>query len=102
MRLYEEKTGNSWYLRKSANKVPGKFYPLEIDYGDDDDSNLTLSTAGTSSKLAPQIQELVKMIFDIESMKKAMMEFEVCMYMNFLLNRRIISVIVCSAHTVYM
>lgn len=32
--LYLEKTGNEWSDRKSANKVPGKFYPLEMDYGD--------------------------------------------------------------------
>lgn len=75
--MYEEKTGNDWHNRKISNKVPGKFYPLEIDYGDDDDAIVTLSTAGSNSKLASEIQDLVRMIFDIESMKKAMMEFEV-------------------------
>lgn len=35
------------------------------------------ATAGTKSKLAKPIQELIKMIFDVESMKKAMVEFEV-------------------------
>ena len=49
---------------------------MDIDYGEDD-SSLSLASAGSNSKLAPQIQDLVKMIFDIESMKKAMMEFEV-------------------------
>ena len=32
--LYLEKTGNEWSDRKSANKVPGKFFPLEMDYGE--------------------------------------------------------------------
>ena len=82
MRLYSEKTGNSWANRKNFEKVAGKFYPLDIDYGnDDDDSKTTLATAGTNSKLAPEIQELVKMIFDVESMKKALVEFEVCFVM---------------------
>ena len=35
------------------------------------------SKSGTSSKLDKAVQDLVKMIFDIESMKKAMLEFEV-------------------------
>lgn len=38
-----------------------------------------LDGAGASSKLAASVQEIVKMIFDLESMKKAMMEFEVCL-----------------------
>lgn len=33
--------------------------------------------AGTKSKLPKPVQELIKMIFDVESMKKAMVEFEV-------------------------
>lgn len=35
------------------------------------------ATAGTKSKLTKPVQELIKMIFDVESMKKAMVEFEV-------------------------
>lgn len=35
------------------------------------------SNAGTNSKLPNQVQDLIKMIFDVESMKKAMLEFEV-------------------------
>jgi poly [ADP-ribose] polymerase len=79
MRLYEEKTGTSWYDRKHATKIPGKFYPLEIDYGGDDDASLVLSSAGSKSKLAPEIQDFIKMIFDIETMKKALKEFEIDM-----------------------
>ena len=67
----------SWFRKDTAGKVPGKFYPLQIDYGDDTDSAFTLASAGSKSKLVPQIQELVKMIFDIENMKRAMKEFEV-------------------------
>lgn len=32
---------------------------------------------GSQSKLHLSVQELIKMIFDVESMKKAMVEFEV-------------------------
>ena len=78
MTLYREKTGNEWG-DGDFQKRPGKFYPLEIDYGQEDDNVANLSTlaAGSSSKLAPQIQDLIRIIFDVESMKKAMLEFEV-------------------------
>ena len=33
--------------------------------------------AGSNSKLPASVQNLIKMIFDVETMKKAMMEFEV-------------------------
>lgn len=38
--LYEEKTGNRWSKRHDFKKVPGKFYPLEIDYGQDSEGIL--------------------------------------------------------------
>ncbi|KAL2082174.1 hypothetical protein ACEWY4_021992 [Coilia grayii] len=75
--VYEEKTGNSW---TSANftKYPNKFYPLEIDYGQDEEAVKKLTaSAGTKSQLAKPVQELIRMIFDVESMKKAMVEFEI-------------------------
>jgi poly [ADP-ribose] polymerase len=30
--LYEEKTGNMWTNRKHFNKVPGRFFPVDLDY----------------------------------------------------------------------
>lgn len=73
--LFMEKTGNVWGA-KNFEKRPGKFYPLEIDYGGEEDTDV-LEKAGAKSKLAPEIQELVKMIFNVETMKKALLEFEV-------------------------
>ncbi|XP_062857542.1 poly [ADP-ribose] polymerase 1 [Trichomycterus rosablanca] len=75
--LYEEKTGNSW-TSSSFTKYPNKFYPLEIDYGQDEEAvkKLTAST-GSKSHLAKPVQELIRTIFDVESMKKAMVEFEI-------------------------
>lgn len=35
------------------------------------------ASAGSHSKLPKEVQDLVKIIFDVESMKKAMLEFEV-------------------------
>jgi len=30
--LYEEKTGNMWSNRKHFRKVPGRFFPVDLDY----------------------------------------------------------------------
>ncbi|KAM9316020.1 poly [ADP-ribose] polymerase 1 isoform 3-T3 [Gastrophryne carolinensis] len=77
LNLYQEKTGNAWHAT-NFNKYPNKFYPLEIDYGQEEDVVKKLSAgAGTKSKLPKPVQELIKMIFDVESMKKAMVEFEI-------------------------
>lgn len=75
--VYKEKTGNQW-CSSNFTKYPNKFYPLEIDYGQDEEAVKQLTaTAGTKSKLAKPVQELIKIIFDVESMKKAMVEFEI-------------------------
>jgi len=76
--LYAEKTGNDWDDRKHFVKVPNRFYPLDIDYGADDEKMVKLDDkAGKRSSLPQAIQKLIRLIFDIESMKKAMLEFEV-------------------------
>ncbi|XP_060772355.1 poly [ADP-ribose] polymerase 1 [Neoarius graeffei] len=75
--VYEEKTGNCW-TSSSFTKHPNKFYPLEIDYGQDEEAVKKLTaSSGTKSWLAKPVQELIRMIFDVESMKKAMVEFEI-------------------------
>ncbi|KAM4632765.1 poly [ADP-ribose] polymerase 1 [Polymixia lowei] len=75
--VYKDKTGNSWGC-SNFTKYPNKFYPLEIDYGQDEEAVKRLTaSAGTKSKLAKPVQELIRMIFDVESMKKAMVEFEI-------------------------
>ncbi|EFX75651.1 hypothetical protein DAPPUDRAFT_55885 [Daphnia pulex] len=73
--LYEEKTGNLWENRDNFEKQPGKLYPLDIDYGESEtDSRMTI--ANSTSKLHRSIQELVCMLFDVEAMKRTMVEFE--------------------------
>jgi len=76
MELYKDKTGNVW--GEKGRKVPRKFYPLEIDYSQDEDGTGKMSVGeGSTSKLPGAVQQLVRMLFDVESMKKAMLEFEV-------------------------
>ncbi|KAH6813661.1 polymerase 2 [Perilla frutescens var. frutescens] len=78
-RLFLEKTGNtweSWESKKDFQKQPGRFYPLDIDYGVKDLSKKK-QLDFTSSKLAPQLVELMKMLFNVETYRAAMMEFEI-------------------------
>ncbi|XP_035211532.1 poly [ADP-ribose] polymerase 1-like [Stegodyphus dumicola] len=74
--LYFEKTNNEWQNRKNFVKQPGGLYPLDIDYGQEC-SELQELKPGANSKLPKPIQELICLIFDIEEMKKAMLEFEI-------------------------
>lgn len=79
---YLEKTGNEWSERKVSGKKPNRFYPLEMDYGEDeeeDTAKVAMSDKNFISKsvLAKPIQDIVRLIFDIETMKRQMKEFEI-------------------------
>uniref|UniRef100_T1IQQ9 Poly [ADP-ribose] polymerase n=1 Tax=Strigamia maritima TaxID=126957 RepID=T1IQQ9_STRMM len=77
--LYLEKSGNQWINRKNFVKQPNRFYPLDIDYGQDDEKikRLKEDFKNSKSKLEKEIQNLIRMIFDVESMQKALVEFEI-------------------------
>ncbi|RZF40692.1 hypothetical protein LSTR_LSTR007983 [Laodelphax striatellus] len=75
-RLFEEKSGNIWELHKHFEKVPGKMYILDMDYGDHKQGNELSSLNANDSKLSKPVQELLLMLFDMNLMKKAMVEFE--------------------------
>ncbi|KAH9512499.1 Poly [ADP-ribose] polymerase 1, partial [Bulinus truncatus] len=77
--LYIDKTGNEWETRKTFQKMPNKFYPLEIDYGQEEDNIKKLDLSSSTSTLPKSVQSLICMIFDVDSMKKAMLEFEIDM-----------------------
>lgn len=75
--LYLDKSGNEWRHHKKFQKVPGKLYPLDLDMGEGNKEMQQLSVEKSTSKLDKAIQELISLIFDIDSMRKAMVEFEV-------------------------
>ena len=80
--LFLDKTGNQWLERNNFQKLPSKHYPLEIDYGqhaDDDRMQKLLDTAQLhiQSKLDASIQDLIRMIFNVETMKQALLAFEI-------------------------
>ncbi|KAJ1288363.1 hypothetical protein BS78_02G084100 [Paspalum vaginatum] len=80
-RLFLEKTGNTWeaWERKTNfQKQPGRFYPLDIDYGVKQ-APKRKDISEMKSSLAPQLLELMKMLFNVETYRSAMMEFEINM-----------------------
>ncbi|CAD6225952.1 unnamed protein product [Miscanthus lutarioriparius] len=80
-RLFLEKTGNPWeaWERKTNFwKQPGRFYPLDIDYGVKQ-APKQKDISEMKSSLAPQLLELMKMLFNVETYRAAMMEFEINM-----------------------
>uniref|UniRef100_A0A1D1YCL5 Poly [ADP-ribose] polymerase n=1 Tax=Anthurium amnicola TaxID=1678845 RepID=A0A1D1YCL5_9ARAE len=80
-RLFLEKTGNTWETweqKQNFEKQPGRFLPLDIDYGIKQAPKRKDSDS-TKSLLAPQLVELMKMLFDVETYRAAMMEFEINM-----------------------
>ncbi|CAN0886299.1 Poly [ADP-ribose] polymerase 1 [Linum grandiflorum] len=80
-RLFLEKTGNtwdSWERKQNFEKKPGRFFPLDIDYGVNKNV-MKKSVCDSESQLAPPVVELMKMLFNVENYRSAMMEFEINM-----------------------
>ncbi|XP_062190383.1 poly [ADP-ribose] polymerase 1 [Phragmites australis] len=80
-RLFLEKTGNpweAWEQKTYFQKQPGRFYPLDIDYGVKQRPK-GKDIGEMKSSLAPQLLELMKMLFNVEAYRAAMMEFEINM-----------------------
>jgi poly [ADP-ribose] polymerase 1 len=68
--IYEEQTGNDW-KSETFKKLPGKFYPIDVNYNDEIESNFSVK-----SFLAPQVEELMKLLFDVKAMKLTMRQFQ--------------------------
>uniref|UniRef100_A0A0D3GQ13 Poly [ADP-ribose] polymerase n=1 Tax=Oryza barthii TaxID=65489 RepID=A0A0D3GQ13_9ORYZ len=80
-RLFLEKTGNpweAWEQKTNFQKQPGKFYPLDIDYGVRQGPKRK-DIDKMKSSLAPQLLELMNMLFNIETYRAAMLEFKINM-----------------------
>lgn len=70
-KLYEKHTENKWNSTEAFKKYPGKFYPIDINYSDEINANTTMA-----SQLSPEVEELMKLLFDIKAMKQAMKEYQ--------------------------
>ncbi|XP_069354832.1 poly [ADP-ribose] polymerase [Maniola hyperantus] len=71
--LYHERTRNPWEKRDDFVKMPEAYYPLDVDYGDEPTAAMTVDA---KCNLAMPVQDLLTRIFDIDTMKKTLLEFE--------------------------
>ncbi|CAO1421372.1 unnamed protein product [Diamesa hyperborea] len=72
--IYKEKTQNSWIVNGTPlfKKKPGCYIPIEIH---EIELEKPLEETSEASKLPVQVQDLIKMMFDVNSMKKTMKDF---------------------------
>lgn len=73
--LYMEKTDNDWSMRDYFMKVPGRYFPLDMDYSTDDVNTQNLAI-DNKCELPVPVQKLIIKIFDVNIMKKTLLEFE--------------------------
>ncbi|XP_026410146.1 poly [ADP-ribose] polymerase 1-like [Papaver somniferum] len=81
-RLFLEKTGNhweAWEKKENFQKQPGKYFPLDIDYGVSEQVLKIKEPQLPSSRLAQPVQNLMKMLFNVETYRSAMIELEIDM-----------------------
>jgi poly [ADP-ribose] polymerase 1 len=76
-----DKTGNEWNFRANFRKMPQKYCPIDVEYAgpNENEKKLIESVTGIKSELPKEVQNLVSMLFDVDAMKKVMMEFELDM-----------------------
>lgn len=75
--IYEERTGN-YFGEKKFVKYPGKYFKMDIDYGEEDEVK-QMTKNSVKSKLATPVQDLIKLLFDVNVMKQMMLEFDLDM-----------------------
>lgn len=73
---YTDKTENLWELRNNFVKVPGRYYPLDMDYGAEDPAASKALVVDDKCGLPQAVQHLIIKIFDVQGMKKTLLEFE--------------------------
>mmetsp|Transcript_9337 Transcript_9337/g.22090 ORF Transcript_9337/g.22090 Transcript_9337/m.22090 type:complete len:1025 (-) Transcript_9337:206-3280(-) len=81
MKIFEEKTGNPWSHRDPDNfeQIPGKFAIMELGLAEVSEPEEKKQKKGkkVASTLPNEVASLVELIFDVEVMKKSMMEMEI-------------------------
>lgn len=73
---YTEKSGN--VFGEKFVKQPGCYYKMDIDYGEEHEVR-KLGESKIESKLNEKVQNLIKLLFDVNMMKQMMLEFDLDM-----------------------
>lgn len=70
-RIFEEKTGNIFLT--IFEKKPGLFYPINVVY----DTDISFNLSSYDGELSKQVADLIRLIFDVNTMKASMAEMEI-------------------------
>lgn len=75
-KIFEKMTGNFFGISFFI-KYPGKYYQLDIDYDEEQSlkSSLEMTECEVKSKLPESVQNLIKLLFDVNEIKKTMKAF---------------------------
>lgn len=74
--LYAEKTGNH-FGQDDFKKQPGLFYPIDVKFDEvADETDVQAPVEEIPSKLTAPVQDLIRLMFDVDRMKKVMLEFD--------------------------
>lgn len=76
--VYLQQTGNHFEERDNFQKKPGRYYPIDVEFAEDIKIDLNAKHK-VPSKLDKPVQDLIKIIFDIDTMKRTMLEFDLDM-----------------------
>lgn len=76
-RIYEKQTGNK-FGATDYKKHPGKYYPIDVDFGIDSAKKLRTESLFPSTLPQP-VHSLMKMLFDVDKMKKMMTDYDLDM-----------------------
>lgn len=71
---YKEQTGNAWNSDKPFKKKRNMYYPLEVNY--ENNQKTINEKSSIPSKLPEPVQNLMKLLFDLNSMRQAMVSFD--------------------------
>ncbi|CAF3934676.1 unnamed protein product [Adineta steineri] len=81
--LFLDKTGNEWKNGGKYKKIAKKYYPLEIGYGQHNNINndqiqkILENNYKIQSNLSPSVQDLIHLIFNVETMKQTLLSFDI-------------------------
>lgn len=79
LQLFAEKTGNE-FMAQPFVKKPKMMYPMEIDVIPQEVTERIISSRiapGSRTSLPEAVQQLIQLIFDVDTMKRALLEFEI-------------------------
>lgn len=73
--LFEEKSGNNFFA-KTYVKLPDCMFPMELDYAVEDKKVDLSADHEVKSELKEEVQDLIKLIFNVNVMKKGLIEMD--------------------------